>query len=44
MPAKVINFAQWKSAHHPALICYQHGLACALAWQQLWLKILFVRQ
>ena len=44
MEAKVINFAQWKSAHPPALICYQHGLACALAWQQLWLKILFVRQ
>lgn len=34
MPAKVISFEQWKAAHPPSLICFQHGLACALAWQQ----------
>lgn len=43
MPAKVISFAQWKAAHPPILICWQHGLACALAWHELWLKIAFRR-
>ena len=41
MKATVINFAEWKAAHPPALICFQHGMQCALAWQQLWLKIVF---
>lgn len=41
MPAQVVNFAQWKAAHPPALICFQHGLACMLAWQQLWLKVIY---
>jgi hypothetical protein len=29
--AKVISLAQWKAAHPPLLVCWQHGLACALA-------------
>jgi len=41
--AQVVDFAQWKAAHPPILICWQHGLACALAWQELWLKVLFRR-
>lgn len=41
MPAKIISFEQWKAAHPPSLICFQHGLACALAWQQLWLKVMY---
>ena len=32
MPAKIISFETWKANHPPALICWQHGLACALAW------------
>ena len=40
MEAKVINFAQWKAALPPILICYQHGLACALAWQQLRINVI----
>ena len=39
MKAQVVDFAQWKAAHPPILICWQHGLACALAWQELWLKL-----
>jgi hypothetical protein len=39
--AKVINLAQWKAAHPPALLLWQHGLACAVAWQRLWLKLVF---
>lgn len=31
MPAQIISFAEWKAAHPPALICFQHGLACWLA-------------
>lgn len=41
MPAKIVNFAQWKAAHPPALILWQHGLQCALAWQKLWLLVLY---
>lgn len=41
MEAKIINMQQWKAAHPPALVCWQHGLACALAWQKLWLKVIY---
>lgn len=41
MPARIINLEQWKASHPPALIFWQHGLACALAWQQLWLKVIY---
>lgn len=44
MPAQVVNFAQWKAAHPPALICWNHGLQCYLAWHDLWLKVLFQRK
>lgn len=30
-----------EAAHPPILICWQHGLACALAWQELWLKVIY---
>lgn len=43
MKATVVNFAQLQAAHPPALICWNHGLACALAWQELWLKVMFRR-
>lgn len=29
MPAKIISMTEWKAAHPPALIFFQHGLACA---------------
>jgi hypothetical protein len=41
MEAKIISLEHWKAAHPPALVCWQHGLACALAWQQLWVKMIF---
>ena len=41
MEAKIISLAEWKAAHPPALICWQHGLQAMLAWQELWLKVLF---
>lgn len=41
MPAKIISFEAWKASHPPALVCWQHGLACALAWQELWLKVIY---
>jgi hypothetical protein len=40
MKAKIISMQQWKAAHHPVLICFQHGLACAVAWQKLWLRLM----
>lgn len=41
MKATVINLQQWKAAHPPALMLFNHGIACALAWQRLWLSIIF---
>lgn len=41
MNAQIISMAQWKQSHPPALVCWQHGLACALAWQSLWLKVMY---
>jgi hypothetical protein len=41
MKAKVIILAEWKASHPPALACWRHGMACALAWQELWLKLMF---
>jgi len=41
MDAKIINLEEWKKAHPPALVCFQHGLAMAVAWQRLWFKVLF---
>ena len=43
MTAKVISLQQWKAAHPPILIYWNHGLQCGLAWQKLWLRILFQR-
>jgi hypothetical protein len=41
MTAKVVNFEQWKAAHPPALIRFQHGLQAWLAWQKLILKVMY---
>lgn len=41
MNAQIISMAQWKAAHPPALICWNHGLACWLAWQKLMLKVIY---
>lgn len=41
MEAQIINMQQWKAAHPPALVCWQHSIACALAWQGLWLKVIY---
>jgi len=38
MNAEIINLDAWKQSHPPALICLQHGMTCALAWQELWFK------
>ncbi len=44
MPAEIISFTEWKAAHPPALIFWNHGLQCYLAWHDLWLKVLFQRK
>jgi len=31
---------EYRRTHPPALICLQHGLACAVAWQKLWLMVI----
>lgn len=32
MPAKIISFSEWKAAHPPVLICWQHGLQAWADW------------
>ena len=44
MKAPVIDFAAWKRAHPPIIVCLNAGLEMALAWQKLWIKILFDRR
>lgn len=39
--AKIISLAEWKAAHPPILIFWRHGLQTMLAWQQLWLKVIY---
>ena len=41
MPAKVISLERWKAAHPPVIVCWNAALAMGLAWQKLWLKVLF---
>lgn len=40
MDVQIISLQEWKAAHPPALVCWQHGLACALAWQRLFLLLM----
>lgn len=44
MDAEIVDFAKWKKAHPPALVCLNAGLAMGLAWQKLWLLVLFGRR
>lgn len=41
--AKIISLAEWKAAHPPALILWQHALQAGLAWQRLVLLMLMPR-
>lgn len=41
MPARIINLSEWKAAHPPALLLWQHSLAAAIAWQRLWLMVIY---
>jgi len=41
MNAQIISLAEWKAAHPPILVCWQRGLACAVAWQELCAKLYF---
>lgn len=37
---KIVSMSEWKAAHPPALVCFQHAMACAVAWQKLWLMVI----
>jgi hypothetical protein len=41
MNAEIVDLAQWKRLHPPVIVCLNAGLAMGLAWQQLWLKVLY---
>lgn len=43
MTARVIDFEAWKAAHPPALLIWQHSLACAVAWHKMWLMVIYGR-
>ena len=40
MKAPVVDFAKWKRAHPPAIVCLNAGLEMALAWQRLLILVL----
>lgn len=44
MDAQIVDLKKWKAAHPPVIVCWNAGLAAALAWQKLWLKLLFPPQ
>lgn len=44
MDAEIVDLAKWKRAHPPVIVCLNAGLAMGLAWQRLWLKLLFDRR
>lgn len=41
MEAQIIDLQRGEKAHPPAIVLLNAGLAAALAWQKLWLKVLF---
>ena len=41
MKAQVIDLAAWKAAHPPTLLLWQHSLAAMVAWQKLWLAVMY---
>jgi hypothetical protein len=41
MEAKIIDFAEWKASHPPALIFWNYGLTAMVAWHKLWIKLVF---
>ena len=41
MDAQIIDLQRWKAAHPPVIVCWNAALAMGLAWQKLWLKVLF---
>lgn len=44
MNAEIVNLEQWKKSHPPVIVCLNAALAMGLAWQKLWLKVLFERR
>lgn len=41
MKAQVISLEQWKASHPPALLFLQHNLQLMLAWQKMWIKVVY---
>lgn len=41
MDAQIISLEAWKKAHPPALIFWNHGLQAMLAWQKMWLRVVY---
>jgi hypothetical protein len=41
MDAQIISLEAWKKAHPPALVMFNSNLQMLLAWQQLWLKVIY---
>ena len=41
MDAQIVDLAKWKRAHPPVIACLNAGLEMGLAWQKLWIMVLF---
>ena len=41
MEAEIVDLAKWKKAHPPVIVCLNAALAMGLAWQKLWIKLIY---
>jgi hypothetical protein len=41
MLAPVTDLNQWKAAHPPTLVFWQHSLQAWIAWQKLLIKVIY---
>lgn len=41
MEAEIVDLAQWKKSHPPVIVCLNAALAMGLAWQKLFLMVVY---
>lgn len=40
MDAQIVSLEKWKKSHPPALAVVNSAFAFAIAWQQMWLRVI----
>lgn len=44
MDAQIVSMEAWKKAHPPELVLVNSAFAFAVAWQEMWLRVIFRKQ